>query len=279
MILTSLCLISSGVRSNELDELIRSSAAIVQQIDRGIMMTGAAVTYANNGTGVSDGTLAGSAHISLQQLQDYNAALTATRSYKVYGSAQDVLEEQSTRELELLESAVQTFTGVVVEMAAVQEVSERASSVTTLEEEVAVQNFVVENEGTLALTQDSVETYNQSLDDIETHANNSAAYLAVAGSPEAVAFLEQAAEEKGARITDATLTFSQATQSVDVAWNVNATSQVYLNGTDNFNIDIYKTNEEILTAGSESEFYLIGPTAKGFDCFYYNICDEEGNTP
>ena len=47
----------------------------------------------------------------------------------------------------------------------------------------------------------------------------------------------------------------------------NATA-VFLNGNDNFGLDVYATQAEILVAGQESEFYLTGPTAQGYNCFH-----------
>ena len=59
--MASLLATSSGVQSNELDSLLQASAAIVDQINTGILMSGAAQGYAYTGTGISDGTLAGTA--------------------------------------------------------------------------------------------------------------------------------------------------------------------------------------------------------------------------
>ena len=41
---------------------------------------------------------------------------------------------------------------------------------------------------------------------------------------------------------------------------------VYLNG-QNFGIDLYVTEADILAVGSDSEFYLTGPTYLGYKCF------------
>ena len=55
--IASLFLTNSAVVSSELDTLIETSGAIVSQIDRGILMTGAAISFAHTGTGISDGHL------------------------------------------------------------------------------------------------------------------------------------------------------------------------------------------------------------------------------
>ena len=96
--MASLFLISSGAQSTELDDLIASSAAIVSQINTGILMTGAATHYAHSGTGISSGQMAGTAYISSAQVSAYNAALSGMTSYLPYGSAQTYLEEQAQAE-------------------------------------------------------------------------------------------------------------------------------------------------------------------------------------
>ena len=66
-VLASLFLSSSVAQASELDALIASSAAIVDQINTGILMTGAAMGYAHTGTGLSDGQLAGTGYITTEQ--------------------------------------------------------------------------------------------------------------------------------------------------------------------------------------------------------------------
>ena len=67
--------ISTAVQSNELDNLINSSSAIVDQIDTGVKLVGAATDYAHTGGGLSNGTLSSTAHISEAQVDAYNSAL------------------------------------------------------------------------------------------------------------------------------------------------------------------------------------------------------------
>ena len=158
-------------------------------------MTGAAMTYASTGTGLSDGTMSGTAHISTTQLEAYNNALMGMSTYLPYGSVKVELENLASQELELMDQAVDSFTEVVVEMVQVVEVAEMAEEAASpAEREAAVQEYVVNNSEALQISQEEVDTYNQSLDDIETHANNASAFLAVAGNEQAVAFLDQGVE-------------------------------------------------------------------------------------
>ena len=267
MMIVSLLAISSAAHSNELDNLINASSAIVDQIDRGIKLVGAGQQYAYSGTGLSDGTLSSSAHISTVQLDAYNSALAGMNTYLPYGSVQDVLNERATQELELMDNAIDTFTEVVVEMVQVVEVAEMAETAAAPDEEAAVQDCVASNQEILTMSQDEVGTYNQSIDDIETHANQASAFIAVAENQEAVSFLEQGAENNNTTAEQATLNYSANNQWVSMSWaGTNNATAVYLNG-QNYGLDLYVTEADVLAIGSDSEYYLTGPTAQGFNCF------------
>jgi hypothetical protein len=277
-VLASLFLSSSAAQASELDDLIASSAAIVDQINTGVLMTGAAVSYAYSGTGLSDGQLAGTAHITTEQVNAYNQALSGMVTYLPYGSAQNYLEEQAAAELDLMEAAIDDFTTVVIDMLAVQEVAELAAEASTPDEEAAVQEYVTSNTDALTIDQSDADTYNQSLDSIETHANAAGAFLGVAANPDAVAFLNQGAMDNNTRIETNTLSYSASTQAVSLAWTSgNPATSVYVNGSDAFNINLYVSHQDILTAGSTSEFYLTGPTYLGYECFMSQLnCEETG---
>ena len=277
-VLASLFLSSSVAQASELDDLIASSAAIVDQINTGILMTGAAMGYAHSGTGLSDGQLAGTAYITAEQVNAYNQALSGMVTYLPYGSAQDYLEEQAAAELALMETAIDDFTTVVVDMLAVQEVAELAAEASTPDEEAAVQEYVTSNTDALTIDQSDADTYNQSLDSIETHANAAGAFLGVAANADAVAFMDQGAMENNTRIETNTLSYSASTQAVSLAWTSgNPATSVYVNGSDAFNINLYVSHQDILTAGSTSELYLTGPTYLGYECFMSQLnCEETG---
>lgn len=259
-----------------MDNLIDTSSAIVDQIDRGIAYVGSASQYSYLGTSMSDGSVSESAHITSQQIQAYNDALYNMASYMPYGDVLAVLNEQASTELELMDQAIDVFTEAVVEMVQVVEVAEMAEEAATPAEEAQVQEFVANNQEVLTITQEEVDTYNQSIDDIETHANNASAFIAVAANVDAVDFLQQGAENNNTTAEQATLSYSANNQWVKMQWaGTNNATAVFLNGNDNFGLDLYVTEADILVAGQESEFYLTGPTAQGYSCFMYGDCNYE----
>ena len=277
-VLMSLCLLCSGVQSSELDTLIETSSAIVDQINKGIMFVGGSIHASQTGMGISSGQLSGNYYISSEQVTAYNSALSGMVNYLPYGSAKEYLNEQAQSELDAMEDAIEDFTTVVVDMLEVQEVAERAETAETPDDQAEVQEYIAQND--MSVSQEDADTYNQSLDDIEEHANAAGAFLAVAGNPEAVAFLDQGAMDNNTRVEDNALTYSSTNQAVELAWASSETvSSVYLNGQGNYGLDIYASETDILNTGYESLFYNTGPTALGFNCFMYQIdCDEGDET-
>ena len=271
----SLLVIGSAAHSDQLDSLINTSNQIVSQIDRGIAYVGSATESSYLGTSMSDGTISESAHITSQQIQAYNDALSNMASYMPYGDVQSVLNEQANTELELMDEAIGVFTEAVVEMVQVVEVAELAEEAATPDDKAAVQEFVANNQEVLTITQEEVTEYNQSIDDIETHANNASAFIAVAENVEAVDFLQQGAENNNTTAEQATLSYNANQQWVSMQWaGTNNATAVLLNGS-NFGLDMYVSEADILVAGQESEYYMTGPTAQGYDCFMYGDCDYE----
>jgi len=271
----SLLVLSSATASSELDNLLNTSTAIVNQIDTGVTLVGAATEYAHHGDALSDGTLSTTAHISTEQLDAYNAALNNfATTYQPYGDIKAVLENKAMDELELMSNAVETFTDVVIEMVQVVEVAERVEEAATPAQEAEVLEFVSSNQEVLSISQEDVDTYNQSVDDIETHANNASAYLSVANSEDAVAFLEQGIENANTTAEQTSIMYDANQQWVTMGYNTTRNlTAVYLNGTTDMGLDLYLSEADILAAGSDSEFYLTGPTAQGYKCFMTGECE------
>ena len=266
--------ISSVAQSNELDNLIDSSSAIVNQIDTGVRLVGAATDYAHTGGGLSNGTLSSTAHITSAQVDAYNSALSNMSTYQSYGApVKEVLENMAMDSLADMETHIQTFTEVVVDMIAVQQVAEKAESASTPKQEEEVQIFVAENQDMLTITQEDVDTYNTSVDQIETSANEASAYLSVANS-EAVEFLQQSIEDKNTTSADVNIFYDAGAQWVAMGYNTTRNlTAVYLNGNDAFGLDLYYSEADILALGTESEFYKTSPIGMGYDCFFEMECE------
>ena len=270
-ILLSLLALSSVAQSSEYDALLDSSTAIVDQINTGILLVGAGMEYAHQGDALTDGTLSTTAHIQETQVQAYNDALTNfANNYQPYGDVKAVLENKAVAELELMDNAIDTFAEAIVSMSTAIQVAEKVQEASTPDQEAEVQTFVVDNVEVLQIEQDTVDTYNQSVDDIETHANNASAYIAVANSEEAVEFLQQSVEDANKTAEKTNIFYDANAQWVSMGYPVSKNlTIVLLSGNEDMGLDLYVTETDVLAAGSESEFFQTGPTQLGYSCFMY----------
>ena len=266
--------ISTAAQSNELDNLINSSSAIVDQIDTGVKLVGAATDYAHTGGGLSNGTLSSTAHITSAQVEAYNSALNNMATYQPYGApVKEVLENMAMDSLAEMETHIDTFVEVTVDLVSVAQVAEKAESASTPKQEEEVQTFVSQNQEMLTIDQDDVDTYNTSLDEIETSANEAAVYLSVANS-EAADFLQQSIEDKNTTSADVNIFYDAGAQWVAMGYNTTRNlTVVYLNGNDAFGLDLYYSEADILALGTETEFYQTSPIAMGYDCFFNMDCE------
>lgn len=273
--ITFLLAISTAVQSNELDNLIDSSSAIVDQMSKGIRLTGAAMGYAHTGTGLSDGTLSSTAHISQAQVDAYNSALSNMSNYQPYGApVKEVLENMAMDSLEQMDTAIDTLMEVVVDMSTAQQVAEMAEEAQgNPQQEEEVQTFVAENQEMLKIDQEDADKYNQAVNDIESSANEASAYLAVANS-EAADFLQQSIEDANTTSADVNIFYDANNQWVAMGYNTTRNlTAVMLNGSDYFGMDLYYSEADILALGAESDFYQTSPIAQGYNCFFNMECD------
>jgi hypothetical protein len=273
--ITFLLAISSAVQSNELDNLIDSSSAIVDQMSKGVRLTGAAMGYAHTGTGLSDGTLSSTAHISQAQVDAYNSALSNMSNYQPYGApVKEVLESMAMDSLDQMDTAIDSLMEVVVDMSTAQQVAEMAEEAQgNPQQEEEVQTFVAENQEMLKIDQEDADKFNQAVDDIESSANEASAYLAVANS-EAADFLQQSIEDKNTTSADVNIFYDANNQWVAMGYNTTRNlTAVMLNGSDYFSMDLYYSEADILALGTESEFYQTSPIAMGYNCFFNMECE------
>lgn len=254
----SLLAINSVAQASELDDLVQTSARIRDKVDLGTQLVGAGITHSHMGY-VSEEGISQQAMINASEVTSYNQALAGMAAFNPYGDAQAFLEDKADQELVLMNQAVDTFTEAVVAISTVIEVADMAENAQTPNEQEDVQVYVEQNYEALQLDQSDVDTYNQSLDSIETHANNAGAYIGVSQNAEATQFLQNGAASNNSTFFDATLVYDRNQQWVKVGWLSGNASAVFINGTDAFNLDLYVSEENVFFAGENSEYYFSSP--------------------
>jgi len=266
--------ISTAAQSSEHKNLLNSSGDIVGQIDRAIKLAGAGMEYAHQGVGISDGTLSSTAHISTEMLDAYNTALSNyASSYSPHGDIRQVLEQKAEEHLNIMHDSVDQFTEVVVSMSTAIQVNEKVAEAVTPNDKAKVQEFVQANQDMLVITEQQTEEFNQATDDIETNANAAAVYLAVAAS-DAATYLQDSIEDNNTTADDVNIFYDANEQWVSMGYNTTRNlTVVMLAGNNDFGLDLYASEAEILALGAESEFYHTSPIAQGYDCFFNMDCE------
>ena len=271
-ILATACLLASvSAPANELDNLVNTSSTIASKLDLGIQYVGAATVMGPTSIGIAEFGVQTEAYISSQEATAYNNALQGMANFTAYTAA-EFLNDQGQIEIDLLNDAVDTFAEITVDLATVVQVSDmavEAQQTDDVQKQEDLQDFVSSNEQMLTIAPEDIEVYNDSLDDVATHAANAAAYLAVASDEGATAWLQEGADNAGVRFTDAAENLSFVHQSRAVLLDFSAQNQgyaVWVDGTDAFGIDLMLTRTEVLFNGSNSDFYMNGPTQN--KCFF-----------
>lgn len=271
-ILATACLLASvSAPANELDNLVNASSTIAGKLDLGIQYVGAATVMGPTSIGIAEFNVQTDAYISSEEATAYNSALQGMANFTAYTAA-EFLNDQGQIEIGLLNDAVDTFAEITVDLATVVQVSDmavEAQQTDDVQQQEELQDFVSSNEQMLTISAEDIEVYNDSLDDVASHAANAAAYLAVASDEGATAWLQEGADNAGVRFTDAAENLSFVHQSRAVLLDFSAQNQgyaVWVDGTDAFGIDLMLTRSEVLFNGSNSDFYMNGPTQN--DCFF-----------
>lgn len=222
------------------------------------MLVGAAISHSHMGYVTAEG-LSQQAMIDSAEVTAYNNALSEMNLYSPYGDAQTFLEDKASQELTLMNEAVDSFTEAVVAISTVIEVAEIAEAAQTPNEQADVKTYVESNYESLQLGQSDVDNYNQSLDSIETHANNAGAYLGVSQNKDATQFLQDGAASANSTFFDASVVYDRNQEWVKVSWMTGHASAVFINGLDAFNLDLYVSEEDVFFAGENSEYYFSSP--------------------
>ena len=250
--------IGSVAQADQLDNLINTSRAIADKVDTGSILVGAAISHSHMGYVTAEG-LSQQAMIDSAEVTAYNNALSEMNLYSPYGDAQTFLEDKASQELTLMNEAVDSFTEAAVAISTVIEVAEIAEAAQTPNEQADVKTYVESNYESLQLGQSDVDNYNQSLDSIETHANNAGAYLGVSQNKDATQFLQDGAASANSTFFDASVVYDRNQEWVKVSWMTGHASAVFINGLDSFNLDLYVSEEDVFFAGENSEYYFSSP--------------------
>jgi hypothetical protein len=249
-----LVLLSASVQASEIDNLITTSSEIRATFDMGIKTIAGQATYAQKG-GISVDGMAMDAYLSQSKAEAYNVALAKVSTMNTTISAQEYFDTQAERAFDNLDSAISTYIEASGQLISAVQINQMASEVATTESATELKTYVANND--LSITNEQVESYNESLSLVETAAQEAAAFTAIAADVTLVDSAQSQADALGQSfsfVEDSFYSqgaFTVQLQSGDIGLDVSG----YL-----------KTALDVLAMGEYSAFYDAGPTSN--DCFF-----------
>lgn len=255
---------SVGAQSQTLDNLINTSGSIKNTFDRGIKIIGGMTQYAPIG-GIAPVGSVQTAYVTYEQADAYNAAVTDVQNTTYGMTAQEYIDGQAENASVDFGNAVDAYVNaarVMIEVVRVNEMAVEAEASGDVTQVQAVQNYIATNDVTLET--EEIDAYNDSMDGVEFAAQSYAAFTSIAGNGEQVAALQADADELSQDFSNAgDASFDAQTQMVSIGFiqgnNTDSAILVDVSGA-------FKTVEDLLAAGEQSNFYNTGPTAN--ECFF-----------
>jgi len=260
-------IVSVPAHANEIDNLVNTSQSIRDTFKYGIQAVGGMMSYAPVGGIAPTGTVEGG-KISYDQSNAYNDALVAVQNatYTYDPGAQEYFDNQADQAMSEVNMAVDTFvqaSQAVIEVVTVNQMAQDAQNSGDERGATALQEYIEAND--VVLSDAEVDFYNESLDNVESAAQTAAAYFAVANDETMVDQANESARDLNVSYAEATTTYfdpSLGQLTVD-----------FVNGSVTFAMDNYfKLTAEIITEGSNTEFFRTSPEG---DCWFaldYEAC-------
>jgi len=117
---------------------------------------------------------------------------------------------------------VDNFIVASVQLSVVEEVAEKAEvaqETNAVEDQIAVQEYVEQND--VSLKQETVQEYNQSLEDIAVNAREAGAFVAASKSESPTSISDQHAQDYGQSMAEASISYSATNDILSIEWATN----------------------------------------------------------
>ena len=239
---------SAQSQTDTVQDLIDASSSIIDTVDLGHYAVQGLNYYAGVG-GIAPTDTIDQALITQLQMTNYNDALSAVQN-AVYYNTQALLQDAHETEMVQLESAVDDFVAATTSLITVVNVFEQASNADTVQEQQQLQDYIQDNN--VGLTQTQVDNYNNSLESVQTHAINAAAFLAASNNEALTSSNDDVAEAYNVNLSSMTVAYNAVQDGITFYNNGQAFHSMYgfLSGAMKSLEDIYFTGESIYTGNS-----------------------------
>jgi hypothetical protein len=194
-------------------ELQGSAQTILNQLSAAQGLTAGATYSASNGDILAPGVMQ-TATVTEQMRLDYNADVQGVIDATYY-NAELLFQDQYVATMVNLDSAVDNLVAATAVLMEVQAVANMAAQADTVQEQMAFQTILTNND--MTLTAADVSNYNAALGAVQTYARDAGAFLAASRNTTMTGTVDAYAANSGTSLYGATVAYSATADIMNIA--------------------------------------------------------------
>jgi hypothetical protein len=207
------CLSASAVHADPtITGLNQSAQTILNQLNAAQSLTAGAIYSADQGDILAPGVMQ-TATITEQMRLDYNSDIQGVIDATYY-SAEILFQDKYVETRANLDTAVDNLVAATAVLMEVQAVANMAANADTVQEQMAFQTILSNNDMTISAA--DVSNYNTALGAVQTYARDSGAFLAASRNASMTSSVDAYAANSGASLYGATVTYSPSLDILNV---------------------------------------------------------------
>ena len=212
--LALLCLSVSAAHADPtMTELQGSAQTILNQLSASQSLTAGAIYSASNGDILAPGVMQ-TATVTEQMRLDYNSDVQGVIDATYY-NAELLFQDQYAATMVNLDSAVDNLVAATAILMEVQAVANMAAQADTVQEQLAFQTILTNND--MTLTAADVSNYNAALGAVQTYARDAGAFLAASRNTTMTGTVDAYAANSGTSLYGATVAYSATADIMNIA--------------------------------------------------------------
>ena len=207
------CLSASAAHADPtITDLQGSAQVILNQLNAAQSLTAGAIYSADQGDVIAPGVMQ-TASITEQMRLDYNSDIQGVIDATYY-SAEILFQDKYVETRANLDTAVDQLVAATAVLMEVQAVANMAANADTVQEQMAFQAVLTNNDMTISAA--DVSNYNTALGAVQTYARDAGAFLAASRNANMTSSVDAYAANSGASLYGATVTYSPTSDILNV---------------------------------------------------------------
>ena len=208
------CLSVSAAHADPtITDLQGSAQAILNQLNAAQSLTAGAVYSADQGDVIAPGVMQ-TASVTEQMRLDYNDDVQGVIDATYY-SAEILFQDKYVETRANLDTAVDQLVAATAVLMEVQAVANMAAQADTVQEQMAFQTILTNNDMTISAA--DVSNYNTALGAVQTYARDAGAFLAASRNASMTSTVDAYAANTGASLYGATVAYSATADIINIS--------------------------------------------------------------